>query len=89
MSKHKKIKEQQLKQQQIKQKIKVIGISKTGRKIIIAGIILLIFGFFILTKTDPEGQNWASVISPFLIVGAYIIIGIGIIFPEKKQEQIQ
>ncbi|MDI6640796.1 MAG: hypothetical protein QME68_00585 [Elusimicrobiota bacterium] len=58
------------------------GISKTGKKIVFAGIFILILGFFILTKTDPEGQNWASVLSPFSIVGAYIIIAIGIVFPE-------
>lgn len=58
------------------------GISKTGKKIIFAGIIVLVLGFFILTKTDPEGRNWASVLSPFLIIGAYITIAIGIIFPE-------
>ena len=61
----------------------VKGITVTGKKVILAGIIILILGFFILTKTDPEGQNWASVLSPFLIVGAYIIIAIGIILPDK------
>ena len=61
----------------------VTGISKMGKKIIFSGIGLLIIGFFILTKTDPGGQNWASIISPFLIVGGYITIAVGIIFPEK------
>lgn len=61
----------------------VKGITAAGKKVILAGILILITGFFILTKTDPEGQNWASVLSPFLIVGAYIIIAIGIILPDK------
>ena len=60
------------------------GISKIGKKVIGVGIGLLIIGFFILTKTDPEGQNWASIVSPFLIVGGYITIAVGIILPDKK-----
>lgn len=59
------------------------GISKTGKKIIFGGIAVLILGYFILTKTDPAGQNWASQLSPFLILGGYIIIGVGIVFPNK------
>lgn len=63
----------------------LIGISKRGKKIIAAGIGVLILGFFILTKTDPAGQNWASIISPFLILGGYAIIAIGIVFPDKNE----
>ena len=63
----------------------IIGISKVGRKVICAGCLVLIAGYFILTKTDPAGQNWASVLSPFLILGGYTLIGIGIIVPERAQ----
>jgi membrane-bound ClpP family serine protease len=61
------------------------SISSKGKKVILIGIIILILGFFILTKTDPEGQNWASILSPFLIVGGYITIAIGIILPDKQK----
>jgi len=61
------------------------SISSKGKKVILIGIVILILGFFILTKTDPEGQNWASVLSPFLIVGGYITIAIGIILPDKQK----
>jgi hypothetical protein len=60
------------------------SISRLGWKVIGAGIALLIVGYFILTKTDPAGQNWASNLSPFLILGGYATIAIGIIIPEKK-----
>ena len=60
------------------------GISKRGKKVIGIGILLLILGFLVLTKTDPQGQNFASIISPFLIIGGYITIAIGIILPDKK-----
>ena len=59
------------------------GVSKIGRKVIFSGIAVLIAGFFVLTKTDPSGQNMASIISPFLILGGYLIIGIGIFVPDK------
>jgi hypothetical protein len=71
--------------QPLKQKPQLIGISKRGRTIIAAGIGVLILGFFILSKTDPAGQNWASILSPFLILGGYAIIGIGIIVPDKNE----
>lgn len=77
-------KEKRGKIQQLTAPAKVPGISKAGKKIIAAGIGLLVIGYFILTKTDPAGQNWASTVSPFLILGGYAVIGIGIIFPEKE-----
>jgi hypothetical protein len=57
------------------------GISLRGKKIIAAGCGLLVIGYALLIKTDPYGQNLASLFSPFLIVGGYITIGIGILFP--------
>jgi hypothetical protein len=63
-------------------KVVLTGISKLGKKIIFTGITVLAIGFLILTKTDPEGQNWASFVSPFLIIGAYIMIAVGIIIPD-------
>ena len=73
------------KQSQPVKKEDIIGISKRGKKIIAGGIGVVVLGFFVLSKTDPAGQNWASVLSPFLILGGYAAIAIGIIFPEKKE----
>ena len=78
-----------MKQKKVKNKEvskKEVGISKRGKKIIFAGIIILLIGYFILTKTDPQGQNWASNLSPFIILGGYIAVGVGIIFPDKNEE---
>lgn len=55
------------------------GISRRGKIIISCGIGLLVIGFFILSKTNPEGSNWASILSPILIISAYITIASGII----------
>lgn len=52
-------------------------------KFIGAGIFVLLLGFLVLTRADSEGRNWASITSPFLIIGAYVIIAIGIILPPK------
>ena len=77
-----------MKNKKEKQKIvieprKFSGISKRGLRIILAGAAVLIIGYIILTKTDPAGQNWASKLSPFLILGGYVIVGAGILVPEK------
>ena len=50
-----------------------------GWKIIGAGAGIVIVGFIVLTFTDPAGQNWASNLSPFLILGGYGVIAAGIL----------
>jgi len=68
---------------------KLKGISRRGIRVILAGAALAALGFFILTKTDPAGQNWASKLSPFLILGGYAVVGAGILLPEKKAAETQ
>jgi hypothetical protein len=63
---------------------KTIGISRGGIRIIIAGIAVVTLGYLVLSRTDPAGQNWASTLSPFLLLGGYALIGIGIASPEKS-----
>ena len=60
-------------------------LSRRGKKVIGSGIGLLIAGFFILTRTDPSGQNWASTVSPLLLVCGYALIGVGIILKDPFQ----
>lgn len=59
-------------------------ISLRGKKAIGGGVALLALGFFVLTLTDPNGRNWASALSPFLILGAYGVIALGIFLPEAQ-----
>jgi hypothetical protein len=54
-------------------------LSKRGKKVMGGGIVLVILGYFILTMTDPAGQNWASTVSPLLLVLGYGLIGVGIV----------
>lgn len=76
--------QQQQPNNQVKPVEKTAGISAVGKKIIFAGAALLVVGYFVLSKTDPAGQNLASTISPFLILGGYAAIAVGIAFPDKR-----
>jgi len=63
-------------------------ITKTGKKIIAAGIVVVVLGFIVLTQTDPMGRNWASNLSPFLILGGYAIVALGILCPEPPSSPV-
>lgn len=60
-------------------------LSRRGKRTIFWGILLLVAGFFLLTFTDPEGRNWASFLSPLLILGAYGVIATGIFLPDPEE----
>ena len=62
------------------------GISRRGWKIIGAGIAVLVLGYIVLGFTDPRGTNWASTLSPFLILGGYAVVGAGIMTPDPEEE---
>ena len=53
--------------------------STRGWKLIGIGIGIVVLGFIVLCFTDPRGQNFASKLSPFLIIGGYTLIGFGIV----------
>lgn len=54
-------------------------ISRRGWRIVGMGGVLVVLGYIVLSLTDPRGQNWASHISPFLLLGGYATIGFGIL----------
>lgn len=60
-------------------------ISRRGWKVIGAGLGLLILGYGVLSQADSMAQNWAGLLSPFLILGAYAIIGLGIVIKDPTQ----
>jgi hypothetical protein len=57
-------------------------ISRRGWKVIGSGVGAAALGYIVLAFTDPRGQNMASVISPFLILGGYATIGAGILLKD-------
>jgi hypothetical protein len=63
------------------QKLTSIMSGKAFRKKItfIIGLASIFIGFFLLTLTNPEGNNWASILSPLLIIGGYIIVIIALL----------
>lgn len=64
------------------------GITPAGWKTIAGGVGLLLLGFATLSLTDPEGRNWASSLCPFLILGGYAVIALGIFLPESSPEKV-
>ena len=66
--------------------LKLRGVSKRGWKVIALGMAVVAIGFYVLSLTDPAGQNWASNLCPFLILGGYATIGIGIVLPERSED---
>ena len=63
------------------------GITPLGMKVIGAGVAVIILGFFVLSRADAMGSNWAANLSPFLILGGYILVGLGIFAPAQSSSQ--
>lgn len=61
------------------------AISRRGLKVIGIGLAALAGGFFALSRADSMGGNWEARLAPFLILGAYGAIGIGIMLPDPGE----
>lgn len=59
------------------------GISRPGRKVIAGGVAALLIGFAVLSRVDAQGRGWQAPAAAWLILGGYLLIGIGVILPEK------
>ncbi len=57
--------------------------SRRGKITMAVGAATAALGFYLVTFTDPAGQNWASSLCPFVILGGYALIGIGIVLPDS------
>jgi hypothetical protein len=64
-------------------------LSRRGKVVIGAGILVVAIGFYVLSLTDPAGRNWASHLCPFLILGGYALIGVGIMLPDPEPKPAQ
>lgn len=62
-------------------------ISPFGKKVILGGVGVILLGFFVLSLADPMGRNWAARLAPFLILGGYALVGLGIFMPDSGQSQ--
>ncbi|MCE5300473.1 MAG: hypothetical protein LLG37_06325 [Spirochaetia bacterium] len=52
---------------------------RTGLYIVGIALAVLALGFFVLTKVNADASNAAGAISPILIIGGYILVGVGIL----------
>lgn len=55
-------------------------------KIIFSAIIPIMIGYILLTKADPAGENFYSVITPFFLIGGHILIIWGILCPSDNSK---
>lgn len=55
-----------------------------GVRLMICGVATLAAGFLVLSKADPMGRNWAGSLSPFLILGGYALVGLGVFWREGE-----
>lgn len=53
-----------------------------GIKLMLCGVGALALGFLVLSRADALGRNWAAGLSPFLILGGYVLIGVGVFWKE-------
>lgn len=60
------------------------GFAPAGLRLMGAGVAAIAIGFFVLSKADPMGRNWASTASPFLILGGYALVGLGVFWREGE-----
>ena len=57
------------------------ALNPLGKKLVLAGGSLVVLGFAVLSRADSLGRNWAASLSPFLILGGYAAIGVGLFLP--------
>lgn len=56
-------------------------LSAAGQRLIWAGGALVIAGFVLLSFADALGRNLPALVSPFLLIGGYAAIGVGLFLP--------
>lgn len=61
-------------------------VSPRGLRIILCGVGVIVLGFVFVCFTDPLGQNWASVLSPFLLIAGYTLVGFGLSLPNSSSD---
>lgn len=55
-----------------------------GKALAAAGGALVLLGFLVLSRADALARNWAGQLAPFLILGGYFVIGVGLFLPPPE-----
>lgn len=61
------------------------NLSSRGKLLIKAGGASVLLGFVVLSRADSMGRNWASSLAPFLILGGYAAVGVGLYLPPDSR----
>lgn len=56
-------------------------LSAGGKRLVWAGGGLVVAGFVLLSFADALGRNLPALVSPFLLIGGYAAIGVGLFLP--------
>ena len=59
-------------------------LSPRGKKLAAAGGVLIVLGFLVLSRADALARNWAGHLAPFLILGGYALLGVGLYLPAPE-----
>ena len=57
------------------------ALSSRGKLLAGAGGALVVAGFVLLSFADAPGRNLPALVSPFLLIGGYAAIGVGLFLP--------
>lgn len=60
------------------------ALSSRGKKLALAGGALVVLGFIVLSRADALARNWAGHLAPFLILGGYALLGVGLYLPPPE-----
>ena len=55
-----------------------------NKNILIAGIILLVAAFYVLSKVNPEGNNFAGHTAPFIFIISWGLIIAGLLWNKEE-----
>ncbi len=60
------------------------ALSPRGKLLAGVGGALVVLGFLVLSRADALARNWAGHLAPFLILGGYALIGLGLFLPPPE-----
>jgi ABC-type polysaccharide/polyol phosphate export permease len=70
-------------------KIEILPLEATNYKILIAGVAVVILGYFALSMEPWDGFMPITLAPMLLVLGYCVVIPIGIIYRKKKEEVAQ
>lgn len=60
------------------------SLNPRGKALAAAGGVLVVLGFIVLSRADALARNWAGHLAPFLVLGGYAVLGLGLFLPPPE-----